>query len=138
MSNDTPIHPLQALVDGMGAAWQRQRAESQMTLGKLIEELSALDPDRQVTGLGSLRSYRGYYSDLSFDPDIKQAETVGELLVRCRAAMGEVFTGYKGGDFTMGKTTPLWVAEYGCTGERLMSLNIEANPIAPVTKPEEE
>lgn len=27
-----PVHPLQAMMDGWSAAWQRERAESQLTL----------------------------------------------------------------------------------------------------------
>ena len=34
---DLPIHPLQATIDGLTAAWQTERANSQMTLGALIE-----------------------------------------------------------------------------------------------------
>ena len=35
------------------------------------------------------------------------------LLNVLNLAKGKVFEGYKGGDFTMGKTTPVWVANYG-------------------------
>jgi len=47
--------------------------------------------------------------------------------------MGKVFQGYKGGDYVMGALTPVWVAEYGCYGERIMSI-IETGEI--VTEPE--
>lgn len=39
-----------------------------------------------------------------------------------RAAMGEVFEGYKGGDFQMGRNTPVWLASYGCSGEKIMAI----------------
>ena len=71
----------------------------------------------------SPHSYRGYYSDLAF----KRGEGVreaGGLLADCKAAMGEVFEGYKGGSFVMGALTPLWVAPYGCCGQKLMAVHV--------------
>jgi hypothetical protein len=37
--------------------------------------------------------------------------------------MGQVFGGYKGGDFVMGALTPVWVADYGCCGMKIMALH---------------
>ena len=111
----------QALVDGMSAKWQRERAETQMTLGKLIELLKTMG-DTPITGLGELDSYRGYYSDLAFAPTTK-AIPASKLLNDCQQAMGEVFHGYKGGDYVMGARTPLWVASYGFCGKKLMDVN---------------
>ena len=112
----------QALIDGLKAQWQRERAESQMTLGKLIAALESMPPDSHVDGIDSPHSYRGYYSDLAFEPRHEKT-TVSELLQTCRDTMGQVFEGYKGGDFVMGALTPLWVANYGCTGMRIMGLS---------------
>jgi hypothetical protein len=33
-----------------------------------------------------------------------------------------VFMGYKGGDFVMGALTPVWVANYGSCGQKLMAI----------------
>lgn len=126
---------LQALVNGMGAMSQTERAKSQMTLGALIGRLEELDPERLVEGMGGLMSYRGYYSDLSFDTG-EPPRTVADLLSECRGAMGKVFEGYKGGDFQMGERTPLWIAPYGSTGPRLMALDVSTDPIRPVTEDE--
>jgi hypothetical protein len=112
---------LQALIDGMSAQWQRERAETQMTLGKLIEILTTMG-DTPVAGLGELDSYRGYYADLAFEPTGK-AVPATQLLAECQAAMGRVFTGYKGGEFVMGAKTPLWVAHYGQCGLKLIAVN---------------
>lgn len=113
---------LQALVDGMSAQWQRERAETQMTLRKLIAALEAMPEGAEVANLTSAHSYRGYYSDLAFEQR-EGARPAADLLAECKAAMGEVFCGYKGGDFVMGALTPVWVAEYGCLGKRLMALH---------------
>lgn len=98
---------IQALVDGMNAKMQRDRGAQQLTLGALIETLTALRADECVRGLGELMSYRGYYCDLAFAPSDTE-ESVEALLARCRDSMGRVFQGYKGGDYQMGETTPLW------------------------------
>lgn len=132
------IHPFQAMVDGMGAAWQRERAASQMTLGELIAVLRVQPPEREITGLSHPHSYRGYYRDLAFEPT-DGTVTVRELLEVCeRGCMGRTFEGYKGGDFVMGEQTPVWIARWGIASrQRLMGLDIDAEPIAPVTEEED-
>jgi hypothetical protein len=115
------IHPMQAMLDGWSADWQKQRAETQMTLGKLIKTLEEMPPESEVANLHDAHSYRGYYCDLAFEigaGTIKAAE----LLTQCHAAMGQVFCGYKGGDYTMGANTPLWIASYGDCGRKLMAV----------------
>jgi hypothetical protein len=127
---------LQAMVDGMSAAWQKDRAANQLTLGSLIRALEAFGPKEEIVGLGSLMSYRGYYCDLAFEPE-SSPRAVEDILADCRAAMGRVFQGYKGGDYLMGETTPLWVAPYGSGGgDRLMGLNAETRPISLYLSPE--
>ena len=116
---------LQHLVDGMSAAEQRKRATSQMTLGALIKRLEELHPDAEVDNLHAQHSYRGYYSDLAFEFDGGK-RTVEGLLAECRGCMGQVFQGYKGGDFVMGALTPLWVSTYGdASGMKLMGINTD-------------
>ena len=43
----------------------------------------------------------------------KENPTVAEWIDVLKEAVGKTFTGYKGGDFTMGKGTPVYLAEYG-------------------------
>jgi len=111
---------LQALVDGMSAQWMKKRAETQMTLGDMIARLEAL-PGGVMVPLSNPHSYRGYYSDLSFE----QTETVAakHLLEKCNAAMGKCFHGWKGGDHYMHADVPVWVAERGSCGLKLMAIN---------------
>ena len=132
-----PIHPMQALLNGMSAEWQKARGATQMTLGDFIDALEALDGNREVAGVGEMMSYRGYYSDLAIEPE-ESVAPVREVLAKARACMGEVFSGYKGGDFLMGKTTPLWLSEYGtASGLRVMELDTTVEPIRLVTAMEE-
>ena len=112
---------LQALIDGMASAEQRDRAKSQMTLGAMIEKLKGMKPTARVANLVGAQSYRGYYIDMAFE--LKEGtRPASELLSECLDAMGKVFVGYKGGDFVMGALTPVWVADYGCCGDRLISI----------------
>lgn len=112
---------MQHMIDGMNAAWQRERAATQLTLGKLIAALEAMPADAEVANLIEPHSYRGYYCDLAFErgPGKRKAS---ELLADCRAAMGAVFEGYKGGDYVMGALTPVWVASYGQCGPKIVGI----------------
>lgn len=111
---------MQALVDGLSAQWQRERAATQLTLGALIAALEAMPADAQVANLRDPGSYRGYYSDLYFERH-DGTRPAAELLAECKAAMGQVFTGYKGGDFVMGALTPLWISTHGhSSGTKIM------------------
>ena len=116
------INSMQALVDGMSTQWQRERSATQMTLGDLITRLEKMDPILTFKGLGDLDSYRGYYCDLAFEP-VDTYKSVLHLTAQCNDAMGKVFTGYKGGNYQMGETTPLWVAHYGGCGVKLTDIN---------------
>jgi hypothetical protein len=113
---------MQALIDGMNAHSQRERAATQLTLGALIAALEAMPADAQVANLRDPDSYRGYYSDLYFERH-DGTRPAAELLAECKAAMGQVFTGYKGGDYVMGALTPLCVASYGSCGPKLMAVH---------------
>ena len=117
---------LQAAVDGMSAQWQKQRAAGQMTLGSLIDALAAMPEGASVANLRDAHSYRGYYCDIAFERHEGVRPATG-LLADCRAAMGEVFMGYKGGDYVMGRQTPVWVASYGCCGDKLMAIGASGN-----------
>ena len=139
---------LQDMMDGGNARAQKERADGgQLTLGEFIALLELQgNPDREILGFGKLISYRGYYCDLAFDPDdvfigdsLKSGKlpTVADLLAACRAAMGKVFEGYKGGDFMMGEATPLWVSPYGdSTGEKLVGLDSTGMVLMPNTEKE--
>jgi hypothetical protein len=114
---------LQALFDAIGAADRKTRSNYHMTLGRMIAELEKCDPLAVVSlsddGMspGDANSYRGYYSDLSFEPEDGPV-SVEKYLRECRNALGETFEGYKGGDFIMGEDTPLWISTYGSASGR--------------------
>ena len=116
------MNNVQAAINTMSEGWAKERSELQLTLGELIKFLETQPSDLLVEGLGELDSYRGYYRDLAFEPVTTQ-RSAEDLLVECQSAMGKVFEGYKGGDYLMGENTPLWVANYGSCGTRLMGVD---------------
>ncbi len=117
---------MQSLIDAMSREWRKERSATQLTLGKLISVLESMPPDFKVQGIGNPHSYRGYYSDLAFE-SLGGRRKCSELLRECKGIVGEVFQGYKGGDFPMSEDTPLWLAMYGMTGDRLMSVNSDGS-----------
>ncbi len=87
-----------------------------MWLQELIKILEQQPKDKVVPlGFSNPHSYRGYYDELAFEPE--ENVTVGQMLEDAQSALGNTYTGYKGGDFTMNGTTDVWLAKYGRTGE---------------------
>ena len=109
------------MVNGLNAQAQLERGATQMTLGDMIERLEAMPQTAFVDAIESPHSYRGYYCDLAFERGSNRI-AASDALALCKSAMGEVFQGYKGGDFQMGRNTPVWLANYGCCGEKIMDI----------------
>ena len=105
----------------------KEKYEETTSLGRFIEALKKLPPEAELrydfgycypTGF---HSYRGDYSELALGFDASghgftnsnDFPTVAEILKKAEDALGSEFTGWKGGDFTMYDTTPLWMDNYG-------------------------
>jgi len=130
---------MSAFLDWLQAECKRQtRAEAeaagQLTLGRLIEELTKLPPDAGCS-LGRPHSYRGYYDQLAFENC--SGRTVANALSDAKAAMGACFQGYKGGDFWMTGNTMVWNADYGRCGQRIVGLRLVGNQVEIATAPDE-
>lgn len=106
---------------------------NQLSLGALIEKLEAVVDKTQEVRFDfeyafptRLSSWRGSYAELALGYDLagynaqtdKKAKepTVKELIKHLKHAIGSSYTGWKGGDFLMGNSTPLWVANDGNVG----------------------
>ena len=119
---------LAAIMEGMNIQWQKERAKTQATLGEFIEKLSGMPPEKEIDGLGVPHSYRGYYCDLAFE-GVDGKKTVADTLEMLRGCLGKKFTGYKGGDFWMTERTPIWGADHGCCGDRIVDINADKGSI---------
>lgn len=60
-----------------------------------------------------LLSYRGYYEQLALGFREYAEVTVTELLSELHGAVGKVFEGYKGGNYRMERSTPVWCSQWG-------------------------
>ena len=110
-----------------------------LNLGQLIDALGRHDPKASV-GYDFCRlapagpwSYRGYYDHLAlgFNTTARRP-TVDELLIVLRGAVGKVFEGYKGGNYTMTRATPVWVAQWGDTSETRIAAVEKKNDVGDV------
>lgn len=121
---------LQKVLDN---AVQVQRAEVmktsvQLVLGELILKMEGVknkalpcyfDVDDYYPI--AVNSWRGSYCELAIEYGKgenkgERVQTVSEILGLLKETVGAIFIGYKGGDYMMGKTTPVWVANYGNSG----------------------
>lgn len=108
---------------------QKEFSESdQLSLGELILKLEIQNQEDKLfldfynfdsSFLNypvSVGSWRGRYAELAIEFECYNPEnalTVGEFLADLKEAVGGVFQGYKGGEYKMGRSTPVWVANYG-------------------------
>jgi hypothetical protein len=91
-----------------------------MNLATYISTLEAFNSTTPVVfahgGIPTrLVSWRGSYDELSLDWDMepRTPPTVEELLADARNALEKTFTGYKGGQYRMHETTPIWADPWG-------------------------
>lgn len=99
----------------------------QLTLGEVIATLNSIHPDIPVKNgwaCGSAHSYRGDSSCLAFE--LIGETTVGELLDEARRACGNIYDGWKGGEYKMNKDTPCYVATEGRSGDELSAFYLKA------------
>lgn len=111
---------LQGLVNAMGDMAKQERSNYHITLGELISALEGAsdknlpvlishDPSKSVT---MPHSYRGYYSDLSIEPS-NEITTVEGLLDELSEVHNKELTGWKGGEYLMSDSVPIWISEEG-------------------------
>jgi len=117
------------LNNAVAASRQATLAESdQLTLGELIlklepivekqgEDEATVRYDFEYLFPNNVDSWRGRYSELALNFTTEGQEMkVSDFLIMLKDCIGKEFTGYKGGEFTMNKHTPIWVANSGNSG----------------------
>ena len=93
---------------------------SQLVLVELILLLKGVNKALPVTFKSypyypyDLISWRGSYDELSLEYNSRgEPPTVEEFLAKLNDMVGKTMIGYKGGEYQMGKLTPVWMANYG-------------------------
>ena len=109
---------IQDVFNALSEGNRNTRSQYHLTLGGLISALSGVPSDAFVfidgtkAGIKSPHSYRGYYSDLSFEKST-EPKTVSETLETAKSCIECCFQGWKGGEYIMKEDTPLWIAKEG-------------------------
>ncbi len=93
-----------------------------MTLGDMIARYEAMPLGTLVEDPGEAMSARAVYAHVGFAPCGGRI-FAREAAEKCRSVIGKTFTGYKGGDFTMSESSPVWIAQYGISGDPLLDID---------------
>lgn len=126
---------LQNIIDNalIAGRAEEMKTSEQLTLGEMILKLESLPKNYKnykeketpkkvvfqfeyLTPTG-VSSWRGSYRELALEFDGDKSFTHEEFTNLLKETVGNTFQGYKGGDYVMGKNTPIWVANYGNSGE---------------------
>ena len=127
-----------ALIQAAVSNQARENAANIATLGELAALLRPLDASRTIVfygkgvsgSPGTIDSYRGYYEFPAIDWREDGSANVGELFNEIESAIGATFTGYKGGNYPMTRSSPLWVSGYGnCTGLGIVGVDASSDPV---------
>lgn len=106
-----------------------------MTLGELITDIERLlqgsphDPSVYVLyeyTICNPRSYRMYYDHLAFELSTGKdpKATASTILVMLKDCVGKTFEGWKGGDYVMKRSTPVFVAPWGSPGSLIIGTEL--------------
>lgn len=97
----------------------------QWNLGQMIDACTAFGPDRDSTEVvfdfcgaapAGIDSWRGSYAELALSYGFDRFAHLGGFVQLLRSADGATFEGYKGGEYRMSRATPVWVANWGNSG----------------------
>lgn len=81
-----------------------------MNLKEIIDLLEEYPLDKiSEIGIGKPLSWRGDYSQLAFYT--AKNITVGDMLINAKSALGNTFTGWKGGEYTMDEYVDCYIVE---------------------------
>lgn len=129
------MNDIQTMINTMTEIARDERSKYHVTLGEIIDTLKEISGrgegyrvvtvewDGRIMGIINPHSYRGYYSDLAFEP-VDHPTTVDEVLEAADRVLDTELDGWKGGDFLMHEGVPLWVAYEGKTGDAVMSVSL--------------
>ena len=110
-----------------GQRMERFNRSNQLSLGGLIELLERVKDksleiayDFEYAYPTTAHSWRGAYEELAidFEFDGERSDAQAFLDYLKERVLDQTFTGWKGGDYTMTKDVPVWVANPGNSGNR--------------------
>lgn len=108
-----------------------------LTIGTLLEQLDSFENNKKLrlsTGEffilnGEFDSYRGYYEDLAIEKDVTPDESTASIVFDFKKVLNNALEqgemcGYKGGDYSIDKSTLVWFGSYGTTSESLKIVGV--------------
>lgn len=107
---------------------EQLKTSPQLTLGEIILKLEGIKNKKLPVVFDiekyypvGIDSWRGSYYELALEYEKnREPMLLGDFIKMLKKIIGKTLIGYKGGNFLMGKTTPVWVANYGeCKGFRI-------------------
>lgn len=109
----------------------KQDSYPQMTIGDVLETLYHLRDDLGVVDVLGIEagggSYRGYYHEFYLQKALSGV-SISELITFLNTrVLGERFEGYKGGEYLMEYDTLVYIASYGCLGDKLIGFRVDGN-----------
>ena len=109
-----------------------------MTIQELIDELWLFKDDAVIKNvdLSDYGSDRGDYSCFYIGEGEIKKHTAKEIVEFLYSIDGQIFTGYKGGEFLMTLDTPIRLGGYGCCGSDIEGVFIDFDGEAYIAKEE--
>lgn len=92
-----------------------------LTLGELIERLEALGDATVYTLDTQIHSYRGYYDRPAIEPT-RATYLASELAKSYKEQIGQIRHGWKGGEYPISDSQPVYYAVEGSTGPNIVAL----------------
>lgn len=112
----------------------------QMDLGELCDTIRNAPKGTIVmtdTGesVSNPHSYRGYYEQASIEPDSTGTSYTEHFSDQLDAFIDNIAEGWKGGDFYMDSSTPVWVSYEGsCSGRALVGIEMDGDVMVLMTE----
>lgn len=112
----------------------------QMDLGDLTDAVrNAPKGTIVMTDMGESvsnpHSYRGYYEQASIEPSGSENTLSEDFAAELEAFIDNIAEGWKGGDFYMDSSTPVWVSYEGsCSGRALVGTELRGDVLVLMTE----
>ena len=127
---DNDAGELRGLLNALRVAQEKKPVSTQMTLGKLIKVLQGFPPAAPVPNFIRAHSYSARAGDIAFMVGLG-TKSAASLLNDCTNLIGIRVTlpDYSG---TFSENTLVWLAAPGCTGTKLVSIDVPGRVVTEV------
>ncbi len=119
---------MQELIELRLKEHEEARYKDQPNLGTLIKQLQNCDPDAKVEfESGYFQDFCSWRGAIVVTSESTRVIYVKEVIRMLRGCIGETFTGYKGGEFTIQENTPLYLVDCQSTSGNKLVCGVTEN-----------